>query len=114
RAPVYAQLRNMIDLAVMAAFICDEDYYGKAGWMQGVLAQEDRLPVETLATPKQVQCVANAVWKENQLFVPAGGVSIHPHLALVAERLKADKDGKLKSRRETVGEKLPADRWWWD
>jgi hypothetical protein len=114
RAPIYAQLRNMIDLAVVAAFLRDEDYYGKAGWRQGVLAQEDRLPVETLATPKQVQCVANAVWKGNQLFVPAGGVSIHPHLALETERLKPDKDGQLKSRRETIGEKLPLDRWWWD
>ena len=28
-------------------------------------------PVETLATPKQVQCVVNALWKENRLLVPA-------------------------------------------
>ena len=114
-APVYAQLRNMIDLVVSAAFIRDQDYYGKADWRQGVLAEEARLPVETLANPKQVQCVANALWKGNRLLAPAGGgVSIQPDLALEASRLLADKDGKLQARHEKIGGKLPADRWWWD
>src|SRR5262249_1821392 len=31
RSPVFAQLRNMIDLAVAAAFIRDQDFYGRAG-----------------------------------------------------------------------------------
>jgi hypothetical protein len=114
RAPVYAQLRNMIDLVIMAAFIRDQDYYTRADWRQGVLARESQLPVETLATPRQVPCAVNALWKEEQLFVPAGGVSIHPHLALETSKLQADKDGKLRSRREKIGESVPADGWWWD
>jgi hypothetical protein len=114
RVPVYAQLRNMIDLVILAAFICEEDYYTRAGWQPGALAHEDQFPVETLATPRHVQSVVNAVWKENQLYVPAGGVSIHPHLALEASRLQADKDAKLKTRREKIAEKVPADKWWWD
>lgn len=114
RAPVFAQLRNMIDLVVAAAFIRDQDYYSRAEWRQGILAQEAKLPVETLATPKQVMCVVNAVWKDERLLVPAGGVSILPHLALEASRRVPDKDGKLQTRREKIGEKPPADRWWWD
>ena len=114
RAPVFAQLRNMIDLVVAAAFIRDQDYYGRAAWRQGVLAGEARLSVETLSTPKQVQCVVNALWKGDQLFVPAGGVSIHPDLALEKARLQVDKDGKLNARREKIGESLPPERWWWD
>jgi hypothetical protein len=114
RAPVYAQLRNMIDLSILAAFVCEQEWYTRAAWRQGVLADESQLATQTLATPKQVPCAVNTVWKAEQLFVPAGGVSIHPHLALEASRLQADKDGKLKARRETIAEKLPADRWWWD
>lgn len=114
RAPVFAQLRNMIDLVVSAAFIRDQDFYGRADWRQGVLAEEARLPVETLANPTQVQSVITAVWKGNRLLVPGGGVSIHPDLALEAARMKADADGKLESRREKIGDKLPPDRWWWD
>jgi hypothetical protein len=114
RAPVYAQLRNMIDLAVIAAYIRDQDWYTRADWRQGVLSQESQLATQTLATPKQVPCAVSALWKGDQLFVPAGGVSIHPHLALQAEKLQHDKDGKLKARREKISEKLSADRWWWD
>lgn len=112
--PVFAQLRNMIDLAVSAAFICDQDYYAKAEWRPGALADESRLSVETLATPRQVACVVNAVWKENRLLVPAGGVSIHPYLALEPERRRTDKDGKLQDRRTKIGARLPASDWWWD
>lgn len=115
RAPVYAQLRNMIDLVVAAAFMRQQDYYGRADWRQGVLAEEAKLPVERLANPKQVQCVINALWKGNRLLAPAGGgVSITPDLALETSRLQADKDGKLAARREKIGGKLPAERWWWD
>ena len=59
----------------------------------GLLADESRLPVETLTTPKQVQCVVNAVWKENRLLVPAGGVGIHPDQALDPARLLGHGDG---------------------
>src|SRR5262249_38115578 len=114
RVPVYAELRNMIDLIILAAFICEHDYYGRTGWRPDVMAQEEQLPVETLDTPRYVESVANALWKENQLYVHTGGVSIHPHLALEASRLQSDKDGKLKIRREKVADKIPADRWWWD
>jgi hypothetical protein len=114
RAPVFAQLRNMIDLVVSAAFIREQDYYARADWRPGALADEARLPVETLTSPRKVQCVVNAVWKENRLLVPAGGVGIQPDLALEAARLQADKDGKLQDRREKIGSGLRAAQWWWD
>lgn len=114
RAPVYAQLRNMIDLVVSAAFIRDRDFYGKADWRQGVFADEARLPVETFTPPRQVPCAVNALWKDDVLFVPSGGVSILPDVALEATNLQTDKDGKLRERREKVAGNRPADRWWWD
>jgi hypothetical protein len=104
----------MIDLVVAAAFIREQDYYARADWRPAVLADEARLPVETLVSPRQVQCVVNAVWKENRLLVPAGGVGIHPDLALEAGRLQNDTDGKLHDRREKIGSRLPATQWWWD
>jgi hypothetical protein len=41
-------------------------------------------------------------------------VSIVPHEALAAERVEADRDGKLAARRLQVGAAPPNDRWWWD
>jgi hypothetical protein len=113
RSPVYAQMRNCIDLLVAAAFIRQQDYYGKTGWTAATFLDEAALPVQTLRTPKQAPCVANSQWKGSRLITPAGGgVSIRADLALDEERLLPDDDGALEQRRAAVV--IPAERWWWD
>ncbi len=114
-SPVYTQLRNMIDLVVAAAFMCREDYYGRADWRLGVFADERALPVETLANPKNVPAAVNVVWKGSRLLAPAGGgVSILPDQALESDRLFADSDGKLSAKHEQLRAGIDAKRWWWD
>ena len=113
RSPVYAQLRNMIDLAIAAAHIRKQDYYGRADWDLGILADERILPVETLDTPKQVQCAANVVWKGNRMLAPAGGgVSIRPDQALESDNLLPDENGLLAKEYENTIHRGEA--WWWD
>ena len=116
REPVYAQLRNLIDMSIAAAFIQQQDYYGKASWKMEVLGSEERFPVETYAEPKQVETAVNAVWKGNTLMTPVGGgVSIRPMLALASDRIKPDEKGELKELHEQIQiQTLPKDRWWWD
>lgn len=114
--PVYAQLRNLIDISVAAAFIQQQDYYAKAGWAMEVLGDEALLPVETYAVPEQVETAVNAVWKGPILMTPVGGgVNIQPTEALRSDRLLADENGKLDATHEAA-ETLPQDatRWWWD
>lgn len=114
--PVFAQLRNLIDLTVMAAYLQRADFYGQADWQPGLLADEKQLTVEDLNAPRKVPVAANALWKSHRLFVMAGGgVSIQPEIALDDEHRLAD-DGSLDSARNRVQTSLggPADRWWWD
>ena len=49
--PVYAQLRNLIDMSIAAAFIQQNDYYGQAGWNMEVFGDEAAFPVETYNAP---------------------------------------------------------------
>ena len=113
--PVYTQMRNMIDLVVAAAFIREQDYYARAAWKPGTLADEASLPVETLANATQVMCAVNSQWKGSRLFTPAGGgVSIRADQAIAPNRLYPDRDGKLADRYKLVGKRIPALRWWWD
>jgi hypothetical protein len=114
RHPVFAQLRNEIDLLVAAAFMAQEGYFEKAGWQLGVMGDEKQLPVETLPTPKQAPCAVNVVWKGNKLLAPAGGVSIRPAEALEPARLIQDKDGKLAAERQNIAPPGGAEQWWWD
>lgn len=115
RSPVYAQLRQLIDLLVAAAYLQQEDFYGRAAWSPTTLADEKSLPVSQGQAATQVQAAVNVVWKGNRMLSPAGGgVSIRAEQALAADRLMRDEGGKLGDERQRVGQTLPADRWWWD
>jgi hypothetical protein len=116
KEPVYAQLRNLIDMAITAAFIQQQDYYGQASWKMEVFGSEERFAVETYPEPKQVETAVNAIWKGNTLMTPVGGgVSIRPMLALASDRVKPDEKGELKGLHEQIQiQALPKDQWWWD
>jgi hypothetical protein len=114
--PVFAEMRNLIDLAIAAAFINQQDFYGQSGWRGDLFRDEGRLAVETYTTPVQVETVCTAVFKGSRLFMPiGGGVTILPRQALVTSNLLSDEDGKISELRESVDLKdLPAESWWWD
>ncbi len=115
RSPVYADLRNLIDIAVAAAFIQQQDYYGKAGWKMEFFSNEAEFPVETCEIPKTVETVVNAKWKGNTLFTPVGGgVQIQPTKALEPDKLLSDEKGKVAKLREDIKINLAKGQWWWD
>ena len=115
RSPVYAQLRNLIDLAVAAAFIQQQDYYGKAGWDMKLFGDEERFAVEKYSVPKTVQTACNAIWKGSQLMTPVGGgVTIHPKMALDSDKLLLDENGKVAKVRQAIKLNLAPGQWWWD
>ncbi len=116
RVPVFAEMRNCIDLAIAAAFIHQQDFYRKADWKAATFNDEQSLAVETSTAPMQVETVCTAVWKGNHLMTPVGGgVTIHAQQALQSKNVQPDKDGAVTEAREAVGmDKIPAERWWWD
>lgn len=116
KEPVYAQLRNLIDMSIAAAFIQRYDYYGQAGWTMETFGSEDQFPIETFTEPTQVETAVNAIWKGNTLMTPVGGgVRIQPTLALATDQMKVDEEGELKELRvQAEIENLAKDQWWWD
>jgi len=116
RNPVFGQLRNLIDLAVMAAFMQKENWYAKAGWQMAAFVNEQQLPVQTLNTPVQVETVVAAVVKGNNLMTPiGGGVKIHPREALDSSNLLTEENGEIGNvRTQLAGVPGDSDRWWWD
>ena len=115
KSPVYAELRNLIDLSVVAAYIQQHDFYGKADWKMDVLGDEKTIATESSNAPKQVATAVNAIWKGNQLLTPVGGgVEINPLMALAPQKILADKDSKVSQARDKVKIELAKGRWWWD
>ena len=88
---MYAQFRNCIDLAVAAAFIRNQDYYGLVNWKPTVFYDESAYPVETLNPPKQVESAVNSMWKGTMLVTPiGGGVQMRPTEAINPTNLLED------------------------
>lgn len=116
RAPVYGELRNLIDMAVVAAYIQHQDYYGKAGWTLDTLGVEDHFQVESYTAPQKVETAVNAKWRGRTLMTPiGGGVNIQPRQALRKDRRIADTDGKLQGTYKQIQlGKLKPGQWWWD
>lgn len=112
--PIYAQLRNMIDLAMVAVFMQKRDIYGRAEWNLGALGEEKLLPVRRGNAPAQVPAAVRVLWKGNRMLAAAGGgVQIHPEKAFTAENLHKDADGSLGKKYVSLQE-IPAEKWWWD
>lgn len=116
RSPVYAQLRDLIDMAVAAAFIQHEGYYAKSGWDMPLFGDESRFPVEVYNAPVQVDTVVTSIWKGNRLMTPVGGgVHVEAELALKSENLLTDTEGKVEEvRKATQLDHLQPGQWWWD
>lgn len=116
REPVFGQLKNLIDMTIVAAFLQQNDYYGQADWKMDLLGSEDEFPVETYVSPKQVASAVNVVWKGNTLMTPiGGGVNIQPRRALTSAHLLEDENGAVQTARKNVTlEQLEPGRWWWD
>lgn len=116
RAPVYAQLRNCIDLAIAAAFIQQQDYYSLVGWKPSLFHDESAYPVETLNPPQQVESAVNSMWKGNTLLTPiGGGVQMRPTEAIEPTNLLEDEEEKVQEARAAINlSKLGPEQWWWD
>jgi hypothetical protein len=116
RKPIYAQLRNLVDMAIAAAHVQREDYFGKAGWNMEIFGDEKLFPVEVYKAPSEVDTVVTSLWKGSKLVTPVGGgVRIEAPLALEATNVLADDEGKVeKARKETVLDGLRPGQWWWD
>jgi hypothetical protein len=114
--PVYAQLRNLIDLSVVAAYVQRNDWYEQSGWSMDFFGDESKFAIQTYVAPAKVETAVNAVWKGSTLVTPiGGGVRIKAEQALDQENLLADEQGALAEKRASVNlSDLPAGQWWWD
>ena len=71
RSPVYAELRNLIDLAIAAACIQKQGYCEKAGWKMEFFGSEKEYPVETYDIPKTVESAVNVICRGNTFITPS-------------------------------------------
>ncbi len=116
KATLFGELQNVIDMSIAAAFIQQADMYRRAGWGMDTFGSEAQYPVEVHPAPKKVPAILNAVVKNGKLMTPiGGGVNIQPRVALNADRVQVDKEGKIDEVKDGITtDQLADDQWWWD
>lgn len=115
--PVYAELQNVFDLALVAAIIRAEDLGGQTGWHMTYFGNPEACPVELGYAPKEVESVVNhrVVNRTNVVLGVSGGVSVDVRGLVSSNRIQTNDYGKLEANRKGAQPKnLAADAWWWD
>lgn len=121
--PVYADLQNLCDLAMISALIETQGLADQTNWHRTYFgAGQQGLPsyeVALGAVPTEVDSVANFVElnKRQVTFVVSGGVRVDPWKQVQTDSLSIDKQGKVESQYRGSApnyQKLPAEGWWWD
>jgi hypothetical protein len=116
--PIYADLRNIFDLALVAALVREEDLGNKVGWHMVSFGNPKAYAVERGPAPKEVDSVMNHR-VINGIHVVAGvsgGVSVHPTSLVTSNSMEVDQSRKLSGQQSYSAPKpqLGTDAWWWD
>ena len=115
RSPVYAELRNLVDLAVAAAYIQQQDYYAKAGWEMPFFGGEKQYSVEIYDVPKMVETAVNAVWKGNLADDADRRRRGHSrHDGAGVRKPVGRQEGRVSKLRAEIKPELAKGQWWWD
>ena len=108
--PVFARLRNCMDLAVVAALVASADLPSVAGYSMPLLTDEAAVAVGSFQVPRTVESEASFVLAGRDWVVSiAGGAEMDGHAVL--ERVERGVSPALAPSQAATA---PAGRWWWD
>jgi hypothetical protein len=108
--PVFAELVNCIDLAVVAALIHGRQLDRQAGVDLSILRDGKQLGMPSYQVPSTVPTVASGIKKGNRWVLSAsGGVQFQPWAFATQTAEAAD----LADTRATAVRSRPADEWFW-
>jgi hypothetical protein len=115
--PVYAELRNLCDMALVCALIREEKLAEKTNWHAPWLGSADGFPVQLATAPREVETVINhrVINRKHIVAGVSGGVSVDPNSLVKHDAIEVDTYGDLEA--EALGARpddLPKDVWWWD
>jgi hypothetical protein len=115
--PVYADLQNIFDLALVAALVKSEGLAERVGWHMTCFGDPDQYRVQMWAAPQSVESVINhrLVGGKHLIVGVSGGVLAEPAKFVTASAIKVDGYGALGAQRANAAAgELPLDAWWWD
>jgi len=115
--PVYAELRNVFDLATVAAALKHEGVLDRVGWQPVHFLDAEKYQIELGTAPEKVLSIANYRVMTAGTFVVgvSGGVEVNAATKLSSDRYQTSTYGDLEAGRlQSKKAKDSPDLWWWD
>jgi hypothetical protein len=114
--PIYAELRNLCDLALAASLVREEGLADKVGWHMACFGNPRAFVVEQGAAPKEVDSVVNYRLLTQGVFVAqvSGGVEVKPSELVSRKAIRVESNSQLQAKRPSNAKPQRVDRWWWD
>ncbi|MEX2174770.1 MAG: DUF1598 domain-containing protein [Pirellulaceae bacterium] len=115
--PVYADLRNIFDLALVAAVVRSHDLAGQGDWHLTHFGPGGDYEVPLGVAPAKVDSVINhrVIGGRHVVAGVSGGVRVDPRTVAAAQAVKTDEYGLVSAdRRGSTPQALPRRAWWWD
>jgi hypothetical protein len=116
--PIYADLRNLCDMALASTLLRNENIPDKIRWHLLCFGDPQRYQVPLAAAPNSVETVINhRVVNQSTIIVGvSGGVQIDPNSFVKPSAIKTDDYGRLKAERlgSTPKKEMGVQPWWWD
>jgi hypothetical protein len=111
KQPVFAELVNCVDLAVVAALIQGRQLDKRAGLDLSIVLDAERLPLPKYDVPASVPTVASGIKKgRNWVLSASGGVQFQPWQFAAA----TEEDPALDASRQTALAARPDAGWHWE
>lgn len=116
RDPVFADMQNIFDLALVSALIQHEKLNQKANWDLGVFTPRGDYTTAHYAVPREIDSVVNhRVYNGKDIVVQVAGGVRGDVMSVVKDPKLAQESPRLSSIAGTAkAPELPAGRWWWD
>ena len=115
--PIYGELRNVFDLALVAAVVRSHNLPEKINWHLTHFGPDGTYEPELDFAPTKVDSVINHRIIDGKHLVAgvSGGVTVDARSLATVSAVKTDDYGLLKSERAASHPKqLPRHGWWWD
>lgn len=115
--PIYAELRNVFDLALVGALLREEGLTQKVRWHMTHFGEKGPFRVELGEAPKAVDSVVNyrVINRSTIVAGVSGGVSAQPSSLVTSQAVQTDRSQTLHQQRTgALPKQLSDDAWWWD
>ena len=115
--PIYAELENIFDLALITSLIRHEDLPRRVDWPMTHFQNPQRYQVRLGHAPQMVDTVVNhRVINRVQIVAGvSGGVHVDPHPYLKADVIRQQSNSELQYQRDRAAPgSVTIDDWWWD